>query len=110
MKLLTQAILKAVPALYAQDGKGRNAIAYAKFFCGAMTWYMTEYDPVEKRAFGLVYSPDTPDGELGYFSLAEIERVNARAGYMKIERELDWSFRPLTECDNPCRPTPAGKA
>ena len=31
VKLLTKAIASKVPALYSQDGKGMEAIAYAKF-------------------------------------------------------------------------------
>ena len=34
-KLLTKAIATKVPALYAQDGKGMEAIAYVKFFTPA---------------------------------------------------------------------------
>ena len=47
MKLLTKELEKKLPSLYAQDGKGDEAIAYAKFFdpCGSWTWYVTEYDP-----------------------------------------------------------------
>ena len=33
MKLLTKELQKKLPPLYSQDGKGDDAIAYAKFFC-----------------------------------------------------------------------------
>ena len=51
MKLLTKELEKKLPSLYEQDGKGDEAIAYAKFFdpCGSWTWYVTEYDPKAQR-------------------------------------------------------------
>ena len=46
MKLITKELEKKLPSLYAQDGKGDEAIAYAKFFdpCGSWNLYVTEYD------------------------------------------------------------------
>ena len=53
MKLLTKELEKKLPSLYEQDGKGDEAIAYAKFFdpCGSWTWYATEYDPKTREFF-----------------------------------------------------------
>lgn len=44
MKLITKAILKQLPKIYAQDGKRDEAIAYLKIFdpCGRYTFYVTE--------------------------------------------------------------------
>lgn len=92
--------MRQIPALYAQDGKGEEAIAYAKYFAGGWTWYATEMDPDEFLCFGKTYSPMEPDGELGYFSLEEIAPV--RVGFGFVER--DTSFKPtaLKNCHNPC--------
>lgn len=60
----------------------------AKFFnpCGPGTWYMTEYDPEERLAFGLCV---IHEAELGYFSLDELESIELMAG-LGIERDLYW--------------------
>lgn len=95
MKLLTKEILKKVPKLYAQDGKGMEAVAYAKFFdpCGSWTWYMTEYDPETGEAFGLVKGFED---ELGYFSIPELETVKGKLG-LGIERDRWFQSKKLSE-------------
>ena len=47
MKLITKTIAKQIPALYQQDGKGDDAIAYVKLFTpdSNWTWYITEMNP-----------------------------------------------------------------
>lgn len=95
MKLMTKEIEKQLPALYAQDGKGYEAIAYAKFFCtwNSWTWYATEYDPEDGTFFGLVQGHEQ---ELGYFNLAELEDVTGPLG-LKIERDLYFKPCKLSE-------------
>ena len=48
MKLLTKEIRKNLPKLYAQDGKGDEAIVHVKFFTpwSNWTWYATEGEPI----------------------------------------------------------------
>lgn len=96
MKLMTKALEKSLPAIYSQDGKGEDAICYAKFFCpwGSWVWYATEYDPAERIFFGLV---DGHERELGSFSLDELESVRGPMG-LGIERDLYWTPKPLKEC------------
>jgi hypothetical protein len=95
MKLLTKELQKKLPPLYAQDGKGKEAIAYVKFFdpCGSWTWYATEYDPEEKLFFGLV---DGHEKELGYFSLPELEYIKRPFG-LGIERDIHFDPIKLSE-------------
>ena len=90
MKLLTKKLIKSIPSLYEQDGKGSNALAYIKLFTpdANFTWYITEYDSNEKLCFGLI---DGIERELGYFSLNEIEQIK---GPMGLEVERDVSFQP----------------
>ena len=97
MKLLTKAIEKKLPALYAQDGKGTDAMVFAKFFnpCGSATWYATEYDPEEGIFFGHV-DLFGDGGELGYFSLEELKSITLPFG-MKIERDKYFTPKPLKE-------------
>lgn len=96
MKLLTQALAKKLPALYAQDGKGMEATAYLKLFTPwtNWTWYATEYDPEQRVFFGLVVGHEA---ELGYFSLDELEAVQGPFG-LKIERDMSFDPQPLSQC------------
>lgn len=92
MKLITEEIKKKTPLLYGQDGKGYDAIAYAKFFnpVGSWTWYMTEYDPGTGEAFGLVVGHEK---ELGYFLVPELQEYKGPLG-LGIER--DRQFMPIS--------------
>jgi len=95
MKLLTKELQKKLPPLYSQDGKGKEAIAYVKFFdpCGSWTWYATEYDPEEKLFFGLVHGHEK---ELGYFSLTELESIKRPFG-LGIERDIHFDPTKLSK-------------
>jgi hypothetical protein len=95
IKLLTEEIRKQLPPLYGQDGKGGDAIAYAKFFTpwGSWSWYATELDPTEGRFFGLV---DGQFKELGYFMLSELESATGPMG-LHIERDLHWKPTKLRD-------------
>ena len=82
-----------LPALYATEGK-TEALARVKIFdpCGSWTWYVIEYDPIQKLAFGLV---DGFEKELGYFSLEELEKTRTRFG-LPLERDLHWDPVPVS--------------
>ena len=98
MKLLTKELEQKMPALYAQDGKGKEAIVYIKFFFPASpaTWYATEYDKTERIFFGWADMTGT-DGEFGYFALEGLEEVVGRMG-LKIERDMSFKPKTLGEC------------
>jgi hypothetical protein len=95
MKLLTKALEKKLPAIYAQDGKGDNAKAYVKFFAPwtNWTWYVTEYDPETGDCFGLV---EGLERELGYFNLHELQAIKGPLG-LKIERDTWFETTTLGE-------------
>lgn len=104
-KLLTAAQARALPALYAQDGKGFNATVHVKFFAGGMTWLATEFDPQEGMFFGLVVNHADPRfSELGYFSAAElssrqvpsIRKLGGNSFQMIPVVERDLHFQPTT--------------
>ncbi len=105
MKLLTKAIEKALPPLYAnEDNPDPNIIV--KFFnpCGAATWYITEGqwegEPTNGNPgedflmFGLC---DLGMGypELGYVSLNEMQAVKGPLG-IGLERDTSWTPVPLS--------------
>jgi hypothetical protein len=103
MKLLPKEIRETLPPLYAQDGKGGQAVVHVKYFTptSSWTWYATEGEPVldesgneiDFRFFGLV---DGHDKELGYFVLSELEEVRGPMG-LPIERDLYWRSKTLAE-------------
>ena len=96
MMLLTAADRNRLPALYSQDKKGMDAIAYVKFFNpgGAGTWYATEFDGKE-TFFG--YVAGLGGDELGYFSLSELQNYKGRMG-LGIERDRHFSPTPIKTC------------
>ena len=101
MKLLTKKLEKTLPALYSQDGKGDEAIVYAKFFnpMGAATWFVTENDPESRMFFGfadLFGQGEAGGAELGYISLDELESLKLPFG-LGIERDLHFTPKTLAE-------------
>jgi hypothetical protein len=109
VELLTKELMRRIPKC--QDGKGDEAVVYAKFFTpdSNWTWYVTEAVAileddsevslkeldgrpfVDVRFFGLV---EGHARELGYFSLRELESVRGPLG-LPIERDRFWREVPL---------------
>jgi hypothetical protein len=97
MMLLTKSIKNKLPKLYSQENI-KDPIVQVKFFdpTGSFTWYATEFDG-EDSFFGKVFSEMCPEGELGYFSLSELQSVRCRFG-LGIERDLHFTPKPLSQC------------
>lgn len=99
MKLLTAAIKKALPKLYATDGvPSEDKIVIVKFFGGGRgTWYGVEFDG-EDTFFGFVVSPLGPDcDEWGYFTLSEMQAARFPPFGLPMERDL--YFKPTRFAD-----------
>ena len=108
MRLFTKAILARLPALYSNENKkASDVIVHVKLFVSSATWYITEYNPDEKLAFGFINLGDPEMAELGYISIAELEQlevpINVRmrtrvgavcVGSSKVERDI--SFIPCS--------------
>ena len=95
MKLMTKAIEKKIPALYATEKiENNDKVCHVKFFhpCSNMTWYATEFNPETGMFFGWIKS-DFP--EWGYFSLAEMEKTKVRG--LGMERDLYFSSKPMKD-------------
>ena len=97
MILMNEKIKRALPPLYSQEHVN-DPIVQVKYFdpCGSFTWYALEYDGVD-TFFGKVFSHMCPEGELGYFSLSELQSIKTRFG-LGIERDLYFTPKPLSKC------------
>ena len=87
----------ACPPPCAQEDK-RDPIVHVKLFCpwGAATWWITEYDPSDRTAFGYAFLGDPYMAELGFVSLDELESITGIAG-LTIERDVHFKPKPLSE-------------
>jgi len=97
MKLITEEFeeLFADYPLYSQEDE-KDPLVVAKLFdpCGSATWFLTEYDPEQKIAFGYVTGLQVD--ELGYVSLIELEGIERPFG-LTIERDLYFVQKRLSE-------------
>jgi len=100
MKLITKEIEKRAPRLYANEFREPKDIqVVAKLFTpdSSLTWYMTEYDPAGRLAFGYTRNDAAPEcAELGYFSITELEAVRGKFG-LPVERDLHFGPATLAE-------------
>lgn len=97
MKLFTKEILKNMPGLRETDGK-KDTRVQVKLFnpVGAGTWYITEYDPETKDAFGFANLGDPQCAELGYIPIQELEEYRGPLG-LGIERDIHFGNPLLSE-------------
>ena len=99
MQLLTKEILNKTPDIRDGETKPEQVKITAKFFdpTGSFTWYLTEIDKSNNdTCFGFVTSEFCPDGELGYFTISELEEVKGPFG-LGIERDKFWTSKTLKE-------------
>ena len=92
MKLVTKELAAKTPGMYETENFSAELtiVQFKLFDCmGSWSWYITEFDPETKMAFGLV---DGHEKELGYISIAELESLGWR-----IERDLSWKSRSLAQ-------------
>lgn len=103
--LIPPEIAAQLPSLYANEEKALDdVIVVVKLFnpFGVGTWYVTEYDPAERIAFGYATYGDVNDpcAEWGYISIDELESTPAfilGRSYPDIQGvERDEHFLPKT--------------
>lgn len=131
MQLLTTEIKQALAKypLYSQDGKGGQAVIVCKFFLPgtAWTWYVLEGNEIEIdedtakqmgitpgktwQFFGITCNQDKPEGEYGYFTLAELEAITLQVPVIiwdneildyvpqKVERERYYTPKTIAEVE-----------
>lgn len=95
-QLLPATVARKLPAVYSQENVA-DPIAQVKLFSpySGAVWYLTEYDPSSKQAFGWA-DMGFGGGELGYISIAELEGMNKK-GLPLVERDLYWKPMPLSK-------------
>ncbi len=115
MKLITpefEALFKKYPLR--SQAQSDDPIIVAKLFnpCGSATWYLAEYDPQIKQAFGYVQGlvPGEWNDEWGYISLEELEEIRIpitihmgniifeKPNAITIERDLYFDPQPFSQC------------
>ena len=81
--------------LYSQEEE-TDPLVIAKLFdpCGSATWYLTEYNPEDKIAFG--YVTGLYEDEWGYVSLQELESIKRPFG-LTIERDLNFTPQSFSQ-------------
>jgi len=84
-----------IPALYSTEDS-EDPVAVLRYFTpdSSFTWYLTEYDPEQRLAFGLVIGHER---ELGYFSFTELEVLRGPRG-LPVERDLHFEPTPVSAC------------
>ena len=94
MLLLTKANRRKLPALYANEEQGTDALAIVKFFTpdSGWTWYASEFDG-DDLFFGLAVGVEP---ELGYFRLSELQTIRGKLG-LPVERDRFYTPTPLRE-------------
>jgi len=94
MHLLTKAIRRRLPPLYANEEQGTEALAIVKFFTpdSSWTWYASEFDG-DDLFFGLAVGVEP---ELGYFRLSQLQSIRGKLG-LPVERDRFYKPTPLCE-------------
>lgn len=84
-----------IPALYSTEDS-EDPVAVLRYFTpdSSFTWYLTEYDPEQRLAFGLVIGHER---ELGYFSFTELEVLRGPMG-LPVERDLHFGPTAVSAC------------
>lgn len=92
MELIPKDIKEQIPKLYETEEQ-TDPTVHIKLFLDGWTWFITELSIDEDICFGYVVSPF--GGELGYFSLSEIQEVKGGLG-IAVERDLHFKPIPLS--------------
>lgn len=83
-----------IPPLYATEStpaEDKTIVARLFALASAATWYIAEFDPEQRLAFGYADLGDPTCAEWGYVSIAELESLR----WLGVPRvELDANFTP----------------
>jgi hypothetical protein len=93
--LMPPEIAKDIPPLNAMN-EDVDPLVHVKWFTpdAKWTWYVIEYDPVDRIAYGFVIGVER---EYGTFSLDEILNVRGAWG-LRVERDLYFEKQRISRC------------
>jgi len=101
MKLITKELEKRFKEVGSQENtKLGEQIVIAKLFnpTGRGTWFLTEYDPETKIAFGFVSLFGDYNDEWGDFAVWELEEFKGQFG-LGIERDIFFTEKKAKEIE-----------
>lgn len=87
------AALNVLPLYATESTSAQDKTIFARLFAlaSAATWYIAEFDPEQRLAFGYADLGDPVSAEWGYISVAELESLR----WLGVPRvELDLHFTP----------------
>lgn len=106
MKLLTKEIINKTNKITSGQIPADKVKVTAKFFdpTGSFTWFLTELDEDLDYAFGFVMSEFCWEGELGPFSINELQNAKGQLG-LGMERDKLWDNKTTLKevMDNPSK-------
>ncbi len=89
-----------MPALYGTEEVPLDErVIHLHYFVGRCDWWLVEYDPKERQAFGYACLGDPHMAEWGYVDLTELERI--QVDQVVVERDLHWTPRKAKEANLP---------
>ena len=94
MELIPKELRDTIPKLYETEDQ-KDPLVYCKLIIDGWTWLILEMSIDDDVCFGYVISPFC-SGELGYFSLVEIQEVKGSLG-IGVERDLSFKPQPLSQ-------------
>ena len=100
MKLLTKQIEKKLPSLAtAENQRMEELVAIVKFFHPIKPWKWFVFGGDQLKGgdymfYGMVFNPNCHDGELGYFTLSQLQSLEIPFGPIVFNTERDKLFKP----------------
>lgn len=82
--------LQKIPALYAQDGKGFDAIVYAHYFAGSTDIFVTEREDDELFTYTIL-NGDCECAEFGHQILSELKSIGV------LNLDFHWEQKTLRQ-------------
>ncbi len=99
MKLITKAIEKTLPSIATVENQSmEELVAVVQFFHVFLPWKWTVFGGNkindDYRFYGMVFNQDCPNGELGYFTLKQLQGIEVPFGAATFKVERDKLFKP----------------
>lgn len=97
----TEQDLELIPQMYSTGHLPiKDAMVHMHFFLGGCDWYVTEYDPGERRFFGYaILNGDLDNAEWGYISFDELRGLRVNPG-LEVDRDCYWKPKKASEVEN----------